>query len=403
MRVLMLNYEYPPLGGGAGVATEALARGLAARGASVDVVTAGEQTVSDSMLLWDGEAAEEGMLAVHRVRARRTGADHAGMADAASYLAAALPVVRRLLRAERYDVVHFFFSLPTAALLPCLGLRGTPVVVSLRGSDVPGYAGNDHSIQWVHRLLKPFTRWIWRRADRVVVLSESLGRFALETSPRLRYAVVHDGVDLHRFHPPVKRRERADRFRCLAVARMPEGHGLANLLQAFALLERDRFELEIVTASDDRWLSELIAGLGLSGEVHLDGTVERAAVARSYREADLFTLAPTAGAVGNVFAEALASGLPVVGSTAGGIPELVEHGVNGLLVPPGEPAALAEAIRRLADDPRLRREVARRNRAKAEATLDWAQVTRRYLSIYQGLRHPVRARPVATELPSSTW
>ena len=74
---------------------------------------------------------------MHRVPSRRLAAHEAGVRGAVGYLAAATPIVRRLLREERYDVVHFVFSLPTAAMLPLLDLHGAPVIVSLRGSDVP--------------------------------------------------------------------------------------------------------------------------------------------------------------------------------------------------------------------------------------------------------------------------
>ncbi len=87
-------------------------------------------------------------------------------------------------------------------------------------------------------------------------------------------------------------------------------------------------------------------------------------MARRYREADLFTLASVEEAFGNVYAEALASGLPIVGSNIGGIPELVEHGRNGLLVPPRDPLALAAAIHQLGENPTLRAEMGRRNRAR---------------------------------------
>ena len=201
MRVLLLNYEYPPYGGGAGVASEALARTLASRGVTVDVVTAGEEPSCESTVMWDGEASEEGVLNVHRVRCRRTSVHEAGMGDAASYLVAALPLVRRLLSTEQYDAAHFFFSLPTGAMIPFLNLGKTPVVVSLRGSDVPGYDSHNHKLERAHRVLLPFTRWIWRRADRVVPVCESLGRMALQSMPDLDYTVVPNGVDLTRFAP----------------------------------------------------------------------------------------------------------------------------------------------------------------------------------------------------------
>jgi glycosyltransferase involved in cell wall biosynthesis len=405
MRVLLLNYEYPPLGGGAGVATHALARGLASRGVAVDVITAGDRDECRSEVLWDGHASAEGLLTVHRVKSRRSGVHQAGMAGALSYLRAALPLVRARLRDEPFDIVHLFFSLPTGALLPFLNLGDTPVVVSLRGSDVPGYDPCQPGLERAHRMLRPLTRWIWHRADRVVAVCESLGRLALRTDPALSYSVIPNGVDLSRFRPSSRARSRhPNKVRCLAVARLVERKGIADLIRAIAALERGRYELEIVGAGPDerelRWMTEQ---LGLTREVIFTGSLDRAAIPGRYRDADIFTLAPREEAFGNVFAEALASGLPIVGTTVGGIPELVEHGKNGFLVPPREPVALAAAIRLLADNPLLRVEIGRRNRMHAEANLSWARATTRYLSVYNGLlrRAPVRAR--LAELHSSTW
>jgi glycosyltransferase involved in cell wall biosynthesis len=403
MRILVLNYEYPPLGGGAAVATAALARGLVERGIAVDVVTAGGGAGSNRrMAARATEQLEEGGLTVYRVRSRRTGIHQAGMADAASYLIGALPLVRRLLRTHQYDAVHVFFSLPTGALLPLLPLRGLPVVVSLRGSDVPGYDPHNVLMQRAHRLLLPLTRWIWRRADRVVAVCESLGQLALETAPDLRYTVVPNGVDLQLFHPAGTAAPPRRRVRCLAVARLVERKGLGDLIRAFALLDRGRYELEIVGGgADELVLRELVARLGLWHDVRFLGVLDRQAVAERYRQADLFTLPSSAEAFGNVFAEAHASGLPVVGSTTGGIPELVEHGTNGLLVTPGDIHALAGAIRYLGGDPDLRLEMGRRNRLRAESTLEWSQATRRYLSLYEALGRRVPTRSLAPEATAS--
>jgi glycosyltransferase involved in cell wall biosynthesis len=387
MRILVLNYEYPPLGGGAGVATAALAQGLAERGVAVDVVTAGvAQDAERRTSARDAQPASEGGLTLYRVRSRRVGVHQAGMFGAASYLVGALPLVRRLLRTHQYDAVHIFFSLPTGALLPLLNVRGAPVVVSLRGSDVPGYDPHNVALQRVHRVLAPLTRWIWRRADRVVAVCESLGRLTAQTCPGLRYSVVPNGVDLTLFRPPLVPRRADGRIRCLAVARLIERKGLGDLIRAFALLERGRFELEIVgDGPDERLLRALARDHGVAREILFSGSLDRPGVAERYREADLFTLPSTAEAFGNVFAEALASGLPIVGSAIGGIPDLVDHGRNGLLVPPNDPAALARAIGYLAGDPELRIEMSQRNRAKAEESLQWSNVTQRFLSIYQGV------------------
>ena len=405
MRVLLLNYEYPPFGSGAGIATRALAEGLAARGVRVDVVSGGDHASADPQVLWDGSSAEEGLLTVHRVASHRVAEHEAGLRGAVGYLAAATPTVRRLLSGDKYDVVHFFFSLPTAAMLPLLDLHGAPVVVTLRGSDVPGYDDTRRGLQQAHRLLHPLTRWIWRRADRVVVPSESLGRLAQRTDKRLRYSVVAGGVDLASFRPRAALRRLPDgAVRCLAVGRLVERNGLDDLLDALALLERGRYQLEIVgSGPHEAGLRDRVHRLGLEGSVRFTGWLEPREVARRCREADLFTLAPWVESFGTAFVEALASGLPIVGSTAGGIPELLEHGRNGMLVPPHRPRELAHAISWLGADPRLRAEIARRNRGDAERTYAWDRMTARHLTLYHGVQRPVPTRRPLAELPSGSW
>jgi len=405
MRVLLLNYEYPPCGSGAGLTTEALAEGLATRGVAVDVVAGGDHASSDPRLYWDGEADTEGVLTVHRVPSHRRAAHESGVRGAMGYLSAAVPVVRRLLEREQYDVVHFVFSLPTAAMLPLLDVHGAPIIVSLRGSDVPGYDERLRGVQRAHRLLHPLTRWIWHRADRVVVPSESLGRLAQRTDPRLRYSVVQGGVDLSRFRPRVALRRVPDGvIRCLAVARLVERNGLDDLIDALALLERKRYQLEIVgTGPYEASLRERARRLGLEAQVRFTGWLDHAQVARRYREADLFTLAPWVESFGHGFLEALASGLPVVGTNVGAIPELIEHSRHGMLVTPRRSRELAHAISYLAADSRLCAEIGRRNRTLAEQKYSWDRMTSRYLSLYRGVEHHVPSRHTVAELPSSSW
>jgi glycosyltransferase involved in cell wall biosynthesis len=391
MRVLLLNYEYPPFGGSDGIACQALARGLAARGATVDVVTSGDFDGRTQEPFRDADSGEDGLLTVQRVKCRRAQIQPSGVRDVISYLRATVPVVRHRLSSEPYDLVHVFFSSATGAMLPLLNLGDVPVVVSHR-SSAPS-----------RPLLRALTGWIWRRADRVVAVSESLGNEIRRGSPNLRYAVIPDGVDLTRFRPTLRRRPSA-RLRCLAVARLVEREGLGDLIRAIGLLDRERCELEIVGAgSDELSLRQLAAGLGISDRVFFGGTPDRDTLARRYRDSDVFTVASWEEAQGDVFAQALASGLPIVGTNVGGIPELVAHGENGLLVPPRDPAALASAIRHLVDHPELRARMSRQNRADAEARLSWDRVVIRYLSIYNGVQRLASARHPLAEAPSSTW
>jgi glycosyltransferase involved in cell wall biosynthesis len=391
MRILLLNYEFPPLGGGAGLATASLAAHLARKGVAVDVVTTRPPRGTAPAVVPEG-------VRLHGVRSWRRGVHQAGMGGAASYLIGALPIVRRLLRRHRYDVVHAFFSLPTGALLPVAGLDGVPSVVSLRGSDVPGY---DPRLKRFHTLLLPLTRRIWRNAERVVVVCESLGQLARRTQPDLAYVVIENGVDVELFRPrPPQTRSRAEgSLRCVAVARLIERKGLPTLFEALRILGPGRFELEIVGSGPaESELRALAARLGLETAVHFAGALARTAVAERCSRADLFTLVPRQEAFGNAFAEALASGLPIVGSDVGGIPELVRDGENGFLVPPGDPAATARAIARLAEDPVLRAVIGAANRARAEARLSWERVADRHLELYEELSLERRRAPVVARV-----
>jgi glycosyltransferase involved in cell wall biosynthesis len=391
MRVLLLNYEYPPFGGSDGIACQALARGLAARGATVDVVTSGDFDGRTQEPFHDADSGEDGLLTVHRVKCRRAQIQPSGVRDVLGFLRATVPLVRQRLRNEHYDLVHLFFSPATGAMLPFLGLGGLPLVVSHRSAVAS------------RGLFRALTRWIWRRADRVVAVSESLANEIRRASPTLRYAVIPDGVDLTRFRPTLRRRPSA-RLRCLAVARLVEREGLGDLIRAIGLLERERCELEIAGAGPDELsLRQLAAGLGISDRIFFSGTPDRDTLAKRYREADIFALASWEEPCGDVFVQALASGLPIVATNVGGIPEMVEHSENGLLVPPRDPAALASAIRHLVDRPELRARMGRQNRADTEARLSWERVVVRYLSIYQGVQRLASARHPLAEVPSGTW
>jgi glycogen(starch) synthase len=388
LRILLLNYEYPPLGGGAGIASAALAQRLAERGVTVDVVTSRPDRARDidrSEGLSCGSAAPG--LTLFRVRSLRRGIHQAGFFGAGTYLLSALPVARRLLRARRYDIVHIYFSLPTGALIPALPLGDIPVVVSLRGSDVPGYDERNARLVLAHRVLRPFTRWIWRRASRVVPVCDSLGALARETSPSLAYSVIGNGVDLDLFRPGAGSMLRStSTVRCIAVARLIARKGLSELLHAWSLLPRGRYSLEIVgEGPQGAELRALATQMGIESEVVFAGSLDREELAARLRHADMFVLAPHEEAFGNVFAEALAAGLPVVGSNIGAIPDLVIDGENGILVTPGDSTSIAAAVTSLGDDPVRRAEIGSRNRARAESMLSWDSAADCYLSLYAEL------------------
>jgi glycosyltransferase involved in cell wall biosynthesis len=157
--------------------------------------------------------------------------------------------------------------------------------------------------------------------------------------------------------------------------------------------------LTLVGEGPDRAaLEKLIAERGLSGQVQLSGACNHDKVADFYRNSDAFILASFSEGVPVVLMEAMAMELPCIATWVMGIPELIDNGVDGLLVPPADPVALADAVDRLIKDPELTRRIGAAGRTKILSSYDLERNTeslsatfREYLSV--GLNHSAPAKP----------
>lgn len=192
------------------------------------------------------------------------------------------------------------------------------------------------------------------------------------------YKVYH-GIDLDLFAPGPARLKPEPPYTLLTVARLTPKKGLPTVFRALALLASEGvpFEHLLVGSGDERDRLEALArDLGLSGRVRWLGTKPHQEVLDLYRRADLFLLGCEVSADGdrdgipNVLAESLAMGVPVAATAVSAIPELIEDGRHGLLVPSGDPAALARAARRLLTEPALRAAVIGQGRKQVETMFD---------------------------------
>jgi colanic acid/amylovoran biosynthesis glycosyltransferase len=188
---------------------------------------------------------------------------------------------------------------------------------------------------------------------------------------------VYHGLDL-RDYPP-SRASRRSRPLLLAVGQLKPKKGLHHLVEACRILAQrgSSFECEIVGEGPlRRELAARIAELDLRSRVRLLGALPHEVVVDRYREAAIFVLPCVTGPDGdrdgipNVILEAMATGVPVVSTRHSGIPEAVEDGRTGLLVPPGDPEELADAIERLLEDGTLRERLGSRGRERVEEVFD---------------------------------
>jgi len=372
VKVLAIIHGFHPLRGGAETAALEIASRARREGVETVVLTA-----RMGGLPRDDEVRGVRVIRT-RIPPRRLGP--AGPGAMLAFAASALPRAHRL--AGEADLVHAHFTLP-AGLIALIARRtqGRPYLVSLPGSDVPGYSLRPFSRLYGSTV--PLVRRVWRGASRVVAVSEDLRRYALRVDPAARIEIIPSGVESARDGSTGE--ERREPGRILLVGRLIPLKGQAVFLRALARVrERYRGSLsaEIVGAGPDlERLRAEAARLGLSQVVSIPGFLSDEALATQYARASLFVMPSLNDAGPLAVLEAMAAGLPVVASAVGGIPEMVGR-AGGLLVPPGDEQVLADAILAVLSDPARAAEMARTSRETA-LEFDWDAIARRYVSMYR--------------------
>jgi glycosyltransferase involved in cell wall biosynthesis len=285
--------------------------------------------------------------------------------------------VTRLVHELGPDLVHALHLTSYGFLAALTGVR--PTLTSVWGTDVL------EAPRWspFHYFL---TRYALAKADHVTATGLRLANATLHYAPQARpVTVVPYGVDLARFRPAARDGARPSEVVVGAVARLSPEKGLDSLLRAAARLIEKGTPLRVVLAGEGPRRGRLVRlaeRLGISGRVDFRGEVPHEQVPAVLTELDIFVMPSRAEGFGVAALEAQAMELPVVASRVHGIPDTVEDGATGLLVPPGDEEALADSIGRLARDADLRAAMGRAGRAFVERRYRWednaAQMERLY-------------------------
>ncbi|MGY1672300.1 glycosyltransferase [Geodermatophilus sp. SYSU D00710] len=352
--------------------TATLTRCLDARGVRQTVVTARLAGPAGTTPLGRGGRVHRTGLPVPRLRQL--------------WALSGLSTVLRAGRRAPVDVVHAhqgedLATLPLARL--AARVHRAPLVVTVHCSVGHTLTGRGPRV----RLLRAVGGWIerstLRHADAVVVLT---GRTAAalrdDDVPADRISTIPSGFD-----PALFTGHTADAFPGVArprigyVGRLAPQKSPGTLVRAFGRM-RETASLVVVGDGPDRPLVERLAAESPAADrITLAGFVEHARVPALLASVDVLVLPSAYEEMGSVLTEAMAAGLPVVASDVGGIPEVVRHGVTGLLVPPGDVDALAAALDRVTAEPALRSRLAAGARARA-ADYAWPALAGRVAEVY---------------------
>jgi len=297
------------------------------------------------------------------------------------------PRLYRLFRRLRPAVVHTRNLAALEAVVPAWA-AGIPVRIhGEHGWNLADPDGKRRRYQYVRGLYRPFV-------SRYVALSRHLQDY-LERQvgvPPHRVSQIYNGVDTERFRlAPVRGRiagcpfGQPEDFLAGWVGRMDPVKDLPTLLQAFArAARRPASPLRLVLVGDGPMrptVERLVAQQGLGDRVWLAG--ERADIAEIMRGLDCFVLPSLGEGISNTVLEAMATRLPIIATRVGGNAELIESGMTGLLVPPGDSDALADALVRYSSDRAMARRHAKAARRAAQSRFSLARMVTDYCSLYE--------------------
>lgn len=390
MNILLLCYEYPPLGGGGGIGVRQYAEAWAAKGHRVAVLTGGARGLPRREILNGVEIVRVTTLG------RKDRATATNLAMLTYNLSGLLHLVAHRRELRQFEVLNTHFSIPTGPLgWAASRLLGRPDVLTIIGGDI--YDPTKRSSPHRSRLLRRVNAWIINAADRVVAISSDT-RARAERHYRIRSPIE---VINYGFTPAVRSGDRAPRaepaaaagrFRLISVGRLVARKGFDHLIRAVGRLPDD---VELLLVGDGPLEADLRAlsrAEGVEERVRFLGFQTREAIYGLLREADCYVLSSLHEGLGIVVQEAMDAGLPVVATDNGGQVDLIRSPRNGLLVPAGDPDALAEAVRRVRDDPALAESMRRNNLADIRS-LYMETNSERYLDLFRELIAPRTAAP----------
>lgn len=378
MRILMLDNEFPPLGGGTGVVNYALLQHFAqVPWMEIDLIT--------SAL---GRRAEEQQFAerirIFKVPVNNRNIHHVSNRELLTYAARALPLALRRHRARPYDFCFAWSAVPAgwiALVLRCLvGLR---YLVRVCGPDIPGF---EQRYGAIYPLLSPIIRAIWHGAEIVVAKCKGEAEMIRAVDDHVRISLIPNGVDLAAFQPGDPIPDDGP-LRLLCVARLIERKGQRHLIEAVKRLTDEGISviLDLVGTGDARAAYEAqVRELELGERVRFLGYAPREEIPAHYAAAHVFVLPSYNEGMSVATLEAMAAGLPVVVTRTGGTADLVEEGVNGLTFGRADVDTLTAHLRCLAGDRALARRMGVASRARAKH-FTWNAASERYLELFAEL------------------
>jgi glycosyltransferase involved in cell wall biosynthesis len=370
MRILILNYEFPPLGGGAGNATYYLLKELSKyNDIEIDLVTSSPDKFSIGLFSEN--------IVIHKLNiGKSNNLNYQTSAELLKYLYKSLIYSKKLIKIKKYDLVHAFFGIPCGFVAMLLKL---PYIVSLRGSDVPFY--NQRFRLYDKLFFKYISRIIWKNSRYTISNSKKLKALAIRVSRKQNILVIPNGVESEKVRND--NRIAHEHFTINTTARLIERKGIVYLIDAFAKLYKKHPDCRLVIVGDGDQKKLLVNhanSLGIDKAVNFAGTVPHSNVLQILRASDVFVLPSLNEGMSNAILEAMSSGLPIITTDTGGTDELIDSS-NGIIVRQRDSNQIFEALEQLYTNKSLLDSMGYNSRNRAK-NFSWSNITKQYINLY---------------------
>ena len=339
MRILTIIYEFPPIGGGGGRAAYDICKELAARGHDVTVLTA-------HMHGLPLEEYKDGIRLI-RIPSLRSESFRASFFTMLAYVLSGLWAGLRLIRLDRPDIIHTHFAVPSGALAWMLSvLTGIPYVLTAHLGDVPGGVP-EKTGKWF-RWLEPFTKPIWKRAKRVVAVSEFTRQLALQHYS-VDIQVIPNGAYVTHLAPSEIKVNTPPRL--VFAGRFVYQKNPVAIVQILSQLKDLNWQCTML--GDGPMFEDVKREIGkadMRERFDLPGWVTPEQVLEYFSKSDILFMPSFSEGLPVVGVQALAKGLAIVASRIGGFLDLMDENKNGYLIDVQDKDAFAEILRKLISD-----------------------------------------------------
>ncbi|HNZ25783.1 MAG TPA: glycosyltransferase family 4 protein [Spirochaetota bacterium] len=374
LKILMLNYEFPPLGGGAANATKYILKELSKNdNISVDFVTSSTNTYRE-------ESFSNKIKIYFLDIGKKDNIHYQSNKDLLTYSFKALSFCKNLKKNNKYDLVHAFFGIPCGYIAMKLGM---PYIVSLRGSDVPFYNKRFKLLDVL--LFKKLSIKIWKKSNAVITNSEGLKNLALQTAPDQIISVIYNGVDIEEFKPRVIE---SNIFTVISTSRLIKRKGIQYLIDGFIEFAKGKNDVKLIVIGDGNQKEELISLVSENGEkdkIEFLGKINHDNLPKHYQSSDVFCLPFLNEGMSNALLEAMASGLAILATDTGGTKELIDES-NGIIIQKESKKAITDSLNLLYNNRDLLTKMGYNSRLKAE-TMSWKKCAEKYIETYGGVKN----------------